>query len=89
MARDAGAVKTMTILEPGDYSGERAIFDQEPRSASAVASGATKAFRLSTASFGELHVNAGHAGLSVLIAMIGTAGDRIRALNAQVVDLSV
>ncbi|HOB98999.1 MAG TPA: cyclic nucleotide-binding domain-containing protein, partial [Verrucomicrobiota bacterium] len=82
---DAGAVKTLTILEPGDYFGEMALFDQKPRSASAVASGATETFRLSTESFGELHISAGHAGLSVLSAMIRTAGDRIRRLNAQVV----
>lgn len=80
-----GAVKTLAILEPGDYFGEMALLDQQPRSASAVASGATELFRLSTASFGELHGGAGHAGLSVLFAMIRTAGDRIRRLNAQVV----
>jgi len=80
-----GAVKTLAILERGDYFGEMALLDQQPRSASAVASGATELFRLSTASFGELHGGAGHAGLSVLFAMIRTAGDRIRRLNAQVV----
>ncbi len=82
---DASAVKTLAILEPGDYFGEMALFDQQPRSASAVASGATETFRLSTASFGELHGSADHAGLSVLFAMIRTAADRIRRLNAQVV----
>ncbi|HNQ87974.1 MAG TPA: cyclic nucleotide-binding domain-containing protein [Verrucomicrobiota bacterium] len=81
----AGAVKTLAVLEPGDYFGEMALFDQQPRSASAVAAGATETLRLSTASFGELHGSAGHAGLSVLFAMIRTAGDRIRRLNAQVV----
>lgn len=81
----AGASKTLTILETGDYFGEIALFDQQPRSASAVASGATQILRLSTAAFGALHGSAGHAGLSVLFAMIRTAGDRIRRLNAQVV----
>jgi CRP-like cAMP-binding protein len=79
------AVKVLSILEPGDYFGEMALFDQQPRSASAVAMGTTELLWLSTASFGELHGSAGHAGLSVLFAMIRTAGDRIRRLNAQVV----
>ncbi len=81
----ADAHKTLAILEPGNYFGEMALFDQQPRSASAVASGATQTFRLSTAAFGVLHGSAGHAGLSVLFAMIRTAGDRIRRLNSQVV----
>lgn len=81
----AGASKTLAILEAGDYFGEMALFDQQPRSASALASGATRTFRLSTAAFGALHGSAGHAGLSVLFAMIRTAGERIRRLNAQVV----
>jgi CRP-like cAMP-binding protein len=81
----AGAHKTLAILEAGDYFGEMALFDQQPRSASAVASGPTEILRLSTAAFSELHGSAGHAGLSVLFAMIRTAGERIRRLNAQVV----
>jgi CRP-like cAMP-binding protein len=81
----ADAAKTLAVLEPGDYFGEMALFDQQPRSAAAVATGATELFRLSTASFGVLHGSAGHAGLSVLFAMIRTAGERIRRLNAQVV----
>lgn len=81
----AGAHKTLAILEAGDYFGEMALFDHQPRSASAVAAGATTAFRLSTAAFETLHGSAGQAGLSVLFAMIRTAGERIRRLNAQVV----
>jgi CRP-like cAMP-binding protein len=73
---------TLAILEPGDYFGEMALLDRQPRSASAVAAGPTETWRLSTASFGELH---GRAGLSVLFAMIRTAGERIRRLNSQVV----
>jgi CRP-like cAMP-binding protein len=81
----AGARKILAVLEPGDYFGEMALFDQQPRSATAVAAGATQVFRLSTAAFSQLHGSAGHAGLSVLFAMIRTAGERIRRLNAQVV----
>lgn len=77
--------KTLAILEPGDYFGEMALLDRQPRSASAVASGATRTLRLSTEAFGLLHGGAGHAGLSVLFAMIRTCGDRIRRLSTQVV----
>lgn len=80
-----GAHKTLAILEPGDYFGEMALLDQQPRSAAAVAAGPTQVLRLSTAAFSALHGGAGHAGLSVLFAMIRTAGERIRRLNAQVV----
>ncbi len=79
------AQKTLAILEAGDYFGEMALLDQQPRSAAAVALGATELLRLSTEAFGALHGGAAHAGLSVLFAMIRTAGERIRRLNAQVV----
>lgn len=77
--------KTLAIIEAGDYFGEMSLFDQQPRSASAVTAGATRLYRLSTAAFNALHGRGGNAGLSVLFAMIRTAGDRIRRLNAQVV----
>lgn len=81
----ANSVKVLTILQPGDYFGEMALLDREPRSASAVAAGPTGLFRLSTDAFSELHGGAGHAGLSVLFAMIRTAGERIRRLSTHVV----
>lgn len=81
----AAGAKTLAILEPGDYFGEMALFDRQPRSASAVACGATGILRLSTEAFGVLHGSAGHAGLSVLFAMIRTSSERIRRLSTHVV----
>lgn len=81
----AGARKTLAILEAGDYFGEMALLEQQPRSATAVASGATQVLRLSTAAFTGLRGGEVDAWLSVLFAMIRTAGERIRRLNAQVV----
>lgn len=77
--------KVLSILEAGDYFGEMALFDRQPRSATAVAAGTTKTLWLSTEAFTALHGGADHAGLEVMFAMIRTASERIRRLNAQVV----
>lgn len=78
----AAGRKTLAVLEAGDYFGEMALLDRRPRSAGAVAAGAT---RLSQTAFDALPKEGGRTGMSVLFAMIRTAGDRIRALNAQVI----
>jgi len=77
--------KTLTVLGPGDYFGEMSLFDQKPRSASAVAEGPARILRLSKSSFDELHRQGGQAGMSVLLAMIRTSSDRIRRLSSQLV----
>jgi CRP/FNR family cyclic AMP-dependent transcriptional regulator len=77
--------KTLTVLEPGDYFGEMSLFDQKPRSASAVAEGSAHILRLSKTSFDALHGQGGQAGMSVLFAMIRTSSDRIRRLSSQLV----
>jgi hypothetical protein len=79
------ARKTLTILEPGDYFGEMSLFDQKPRSASAIASGATRTLRLSKAAFDDLQMTNTRAGMSVLFAMFRTSGERIRRLSAHLV----
>lgn len=85
-AQMAGAVhKTLTILQPGDYFGEMALFDQKPRSASAVAVGGAKTLRLSRQAFESVQKRSGTVATSVLFAMIRTAGDRIRRLSGQLV----
>lgn len=77
--------KTLAILEAGDYFGEIALFDQQPRSASAVASGPTQTLRLSKTAFDTLPKEGSRAGVSMLFAMIRTSGERIRLLNAHIV----
>ncbi len=79
------ANKTLAVLETGDYFGEMALFDQKPRSASAVAAGDTRILRLSKAAFDQMQRTSGAAGMSVLFAMIRTSSERIRRLSAQVV----
>jgi CRP/FNR family cyclic AMP-dependent transcriptional regulator len=80
----ADAVKTLAVLTSGDYFGEMALFDQKPRSASAVAQGATTLLRLSKPTFDQLCTNS-VAGMSVLAAMIRTSSERIRRLSAEVI----
>ncbi len=77
--------KTLAVLEAGDYFGEMALLDQQPRSASAVAMGGARILRLSKAAFDEMQAQGGVAGMSVLFPMIRTSSERIRRLSAQVV----
>ena len=81
----AGAHKTLALLEAGDYFGEMALLDQKPRSAAAVALGATRILRLSKAAFDQMQGQESAAGLSVLFAMIRTSIERIRRLSSQLV----
>jgi CRP-like cAMP-binding protein len=73
--------KTLAILETGDYFGEISLFDQQPRSASAVAAGPSQILRLSKSAFDSLR----QEGTRMLFAMIRTSGERIRLLNSHVV----
>ncbi len=77
--------KTLAVLEAGDYFGEMALLDQKPRSASAVAVGATTLLRLSQAAFDRIQKESSAVGMSVLFAMIRTSSDRIRRLSTHLV----
>ncbi len=80
-----GIAKTLAVIEAGDYFGEMSLFDQQPRSASAVAAGRTQTFWLSKAAFDDLPKAGGQAGMGVLFGMIRTSSERIRRLNRQVI----
>src|SRR5262245_31856962 len=85
-AQAASAVlKTLAVLEAGDYFGEMALLDQKPRSASAVAAGGARILRLSKAAFDQVRDKNSAAGMSVLFAMIRTSSERIRRLSGQVI----
>jgi CRP-like cAMP-binding protein len=85
IAADASHRKTLALLEAGDYFGEMSLFDRQPRSAFAVAAGATRLLQFSQTAFDALPKQGSQAGMSVLFAMIRTSGERIRRLNAQVI----
>jgi CRP-like cAMP-binding protein len=82
---NSAAKKTLAVLEAGDYFGEMALLDQKPRSASAVAVGASTVLRLSKAAFDAIQKESSAASMSVLFAMIRTSGERIRRLSTHVV----
>jgi signal transduction protein with GAF and PtsI domain len=73
------------VLGAGDYFGEMSLFDQQARSAAAIATGETRLLRLPKTGFDALLRQSSEAGLSVLFAMIRTSSDRIRRLSMQVV----
>jgi transcriptional regulator with GAF, ATPase, and Fis domain len=77
--------KTLAVLGAGDYFGEMSLFDQQPRSAAAVATNETRLLRLPKTGFDALLRQSSEVGLSVLFAMIRTSSDRIRRLSSQVV----
>jgi CRP/FNR family cyclic AMP-dependent transcriptional regulator len=80
-----GGSKTLAVIEAGDYFGEMSLFDQQPRSASAVASGRTETLWLSKTAFDALSKEGSQAGMGVLFGMIRTSSERIRRLNRQVI----
>lgn len=79
------ATKVLTTLAAGDYFGEMSLFDQQPRSASAIAGSETQVAVLPKTGFDSLLQKNSEAGLSVLFAMIRTSSDRIRRLSSQVI----
>jgi CRP-like cAMP-binding protein len=85
-AQGGGAArKTLAVLEAGDYFGEMALLDQQPRSASAVAVGDSHILRLAKVAFDQVQASSSAAALSMLFAMIRTSSERIRRLSAHVV----
>ena len=82
---DALSRKTLAVIECGDYFGEMSLFDDKPRSASAMAAGATRLLRFSREAFQTLPKQGSAAGMSVLFGMIRNSGERIRRLNTQII----
>lgn len=77
--------KTLAVLEAGDYFGEMALLDQEPRSAAAVAIGPVTLLRLSKSAFDQIQGGSSPAGISILFGMIRTSSERIRRLSSHLI----
>jgi len=83
--RDRQATKTLSILTAGDFFGEMSVVDAKPRSASAVAGGATRLICLSRGAFEALLGRNHAAAVRLLFAMMQAMNERIRRLNINVV----
>lgn len=81
----AGGVKTLALLGRGDPVGEMALFDGQPRSATAQAEPGTRLVRMGRDIFHALLHEDAEAGAAFLFAMIRAGNARTRRLNAQVV----
>lgn len=80
-----GREKTLTILQPGDFFGEMAIFDNLPRSATAEAiDHDVRLFGISKGDFERLI----HEYPSIALRLMKDLTRRIRQINQQVEDLA-
>lgn len=80
-----GREKTLTILQPGDFFGEMAIFDNMPRSATAEAIDSdVRLFGLNKKDFERLI----HEFPSIALRIMKDLTRRIRQINQQVEDLA-
>lgn len=80
-----GREKTLTILQPGDFFGEMAIFDNMPRSATAEAIDSdVRLFGLNKKDFERLI----HEYPSIALRIMKDLTRRIRQINQQVEDLA-
>jgi CRP-like cAMP-binding protein len=76
--RDSGGDETtLGILEPGDYFGEMALFDAEPRMANAAAVGDTEIRVVTKAEFMSLQCD------PLVMEMLRTAAGRLRDLTKE------
>lgn len=76
-----GKESILTVLGPGEFFGEIALFDHGPRSADVVANLETTMLKISAAAFHKLSVEAPDLATPFLLAMGKTLTQRIRADN--------
>ena len=80
-----GREKTLTIMQPGDFFGEMALFDNMPRSATAeVIEGSAQLYSISKTDFERLI----HENPSIALKIMRDLTQRIRQVNQQVEDLA-
>ncbi len=78
-----GDETTLAVLEPGDYFGEMALFDNKPRMASAAAVGDTEVRVVSKAEFESLECD------PLIRQMLRAAAQRLRDLGQDFEKLSL
>ena len=78
-----GEETTLATLQPGAFFGEMALFDNQPRSASANAMGETEVRVVTKAEFDGLDCD------PLLRDMLGTMAQRLRQINREFENLSI
>jgi hypothetical protein len=79
--------KTLVALGVGDFFGEMALLDGNPRSASAIAHGVARVLRVGRDEFSGLMSENPYLGLKVVIRLARCLTDRLRKTNEQVVEM--
>lgn len=74
-------IEEVAILSAGDYFGEMALFDGEPRSASVVAIESTKLLEVKNSQFIKIIMSDENFSRKVLWAFCSTFAKRLRATN--------
>lgn len=79
--------KTLVALGVGEFFGEMALLDGQPRSASATAHGVTRVLRIGRTEFSALMSENPYLGLKVVIRLARNLTDRLRRTNDQVIEM--
>lgn len=79
--------KTLVALGVGDFFGEMALLDGQPRSASAMSHGVARVLRIGREEFSALMTENPYLGLKVVIRLARNLTDRLRKTNEQVVEM--
>ncbi len=76
--RTKGTSKSVSVMGPGDFFGEMALLEREPRSASAVAVSDGEALTLSAVDFGRCFSEDSRVALKFLLPFLTTLSARLR-----------
>ena len=79
--------KTLVAMGVGEFFGEMALLDGNPRSASAVAHGTARVLRIGRDEFSALMSENPYLGLKVVIRLARNLTERLRKTNDQVVEM--
>ena len=80
--------KTLVAMGVGEFFGEMALLDGQPRSASAVAHGTARVLRIGRDEFSALMSENPYLGLKVVIRLSRNLVERLRNTNNQVVEMA-
>lgn len=83
-----GKIEEVATLKTGDYFGEMALLDGEPRSATVVANTDSKILEIKNSQFIKLLMNDDNFARKVLWAFCMTFARRLRATNALLADIA-